>query len=157
MGLHPIGIDAGAEKGESCKKLGADSYIDFTTSKSIPDDVRNVTHDGLGPHAVILMTEQDKPFDQAIQYVRSSGTIVCIGMPAGTSVGLPIFEAVTRMISVKGSYVGTRQDTLEAVDFFRRGLVKEPYKIVGLSELQSVFKLMEENKITGRYVLDMSK
>lgn len=156
MGLHPIGIDAGAEKGESCKKLGAVAYVDFTASKSVPDEVRAATYDGLGPHAVILMSEQDKPFQQAMQYVRSSGTIVCIGM-AGTSVGLPVFEAVTRMISIRGSYVGTRQDTLEAVDFYRRGLVKEPYKIVGLSELQSVFELMRENKITGRYVLDMSK
>lgn len=157
MGLHPIGIDAGAEKGESCRKLGAVSYVDFTTSESVPDDVRAATHDGLGPQAVLLITEEDKPFQQAMAYVRSGGSIVCIGMPAGTSVGLPIFEAVTRMISVKGSYVGTRQDTLEAVDFFRRGLVEEPYKVVGLSELQNVFQLMGENKITGRYVLDMSK
>lgn len=157
MGLHVIGIDAGADKGESCKKLGAVSYVDFTTSKSVPDDVRAATHDGLGSHGVLLLTEQNKPFQQAMNYVRSHGTVVCIGMPPGTSVSLPVFDTVTRMISVKGSYVGTRQDTLEAVDFFRRGLVKAPYKLVGLSELQSVFDLMKENKITGRYVLDMSR
>ncbi|MBE3047505.1 zinc-dependent alcohol dehydrogenase [Candidatus Bathyarchaeota archaeon] len=157
MGLQAIGIDAGPEKGESCKKLGAASYVDFTTSKSVVNDVKAATHDGLGSHGVILMTEQDKPFQQAMQYVRSHGTVVCIGMPPGTSVSLPVFDTVTRMISVKGSYVGTRQDTQEAVDFFRRGLVKEPYKVVGLSELQGVYELMRENKITGRYVLDMSR
>ena len=157
MGLHSIGIDAGAEKGESCRKLGAAAYVDYTASTSLVDDVRAATHDGLGPHAVLLMTEANTPFQQAMGYVRSHGSIVCIGMPAGTSVSLPVFEAVTRMISVKGSYVGTRQDTLEAVDFFRRGLVREPYKVVGLSELQSVYDLMKENKVTGRYVLDMSR
>lgn len=156
MGLQPIGIDAGSSKGESCRKLGATAYVDFTVAKSVPDDVRAATHDGLGPHAVLLLTEQDKPFRQAISYVRSRGSIVCIGM-ADTSVGLPIFDAVTRMVSVKGSYVGSRLDTQEAVGFFRRGKIEAPYKLVGLSELEKVFELMRENKITGRYVLDMSR
>lgn len=61
------------------------------------------------------------------------------------------------MISIKGSYVGNRQDTAEAIDFFRRGLIKAPYKVVGLSQLQEVFDLMEAGKIAGRYVVDTSK
>jgi propanol-preferring alcohol dehydrogenase len=61
------------------------------------------------------------------------------------------------MINIKGSYVGNRQDTAEVIDFFRRGLIKAPYKVVGLSELQSVFDLMAENKIAGRYIVDTSK
>lgn len=61
------------------------------------------------------------------------------------------------MISIKGSYVGNRQDTAEALDFFRRGLIKAPFKTVGLSQLQDVYKLMEEGKIAGRYVVDTSR
>jgi propanol-preferring alcohol dehydrogenase len=61
------------------------------------------------------------------------------------------------MINIKGSYVGNRQDTVEAIDFFKRGLIKAPYKVVGLSELQNVFNLMSEGKIAGRYVVDTSK
>lgn len=61
------------------------------------------------------------------------------------------------MISIKGSYVGNRQDTAEALDFFRRGLIKAPFKTVGLSQLQEVYKLMEEGKIAGRYVVDTSR
>jgi propanol-preferring alcohol dehydrogenase len=61
------------------------------------------------------------------------------------------------MISFKGSYVGNRRDTAEALDFFRRGLINAPFKTVGLSELQSVFDLMQQGKIAGRYVLDTSK
>lgn len=156
MGLQPIGIDAGSEKGESCKALGATAYVDFIVSKSVVDDVRASTNDGLGPHAVLLLTEQDKPFRQAVGYVRSRGSVVCIGM-ADASVGLPVFDAVTRMVSVKGSYVGNRLDTQEAVYFFRRGRIQAPYRLVEMSELQSVFGLMRENKITGRYVLDMSR
>lgn len=46
------------------------------------------------------------------------------------------------MITIKGSYVGNRKDTSEALDFFRRGLVNIPVKTVGLSELQKVYDLM---------------
>lgn len=61
------------------------------------------------------------------------------------------------MVTIKGSYVGNRRDGAEAIEFFRRGLIKAPYKIVGLSELQKVYDLMHEGKIAGRYVLDTSK
>lgn len=61
------------------------------------------------------------------------------------------------MITIKGSYVGNRKDTAEALQFFRRGLIKAPYKVVGLSELQSIYDLMKQNKISGRYVVDTSR
>jgi propanol-preferring alcohol dehydrogenase len=61
------------------------------------------------------------------------------------------------MITIRGSYVGNRKDTSEAVEFFRRGLIKAPIKVVGLSELQQVYDLMRKGQIVGRYVLDTSK
>ncbi|KAH6891523.1 chaperonin 10-like protein [Thelonectria olida] len=153
MGLHPIAIDGGEEKGEACLKLGATTYIDFMTTKNIIADVKAATSEGLGPHAVLLLAASDRPFQQAIQYVRSAGTIVCIGMPAGGNYQVPVFDAVVRCINVVGSYVGNRQDTQEAIDFFARGMVRAPFKVAQLDELQSVFDMMKENKIVGRYVL----
>jgi len=61
------------------------------------------------------------------------------------------------MITIKGSYVGNRKDGQEAIDFFREGKIKAPFKVVGLSELQSVYDLMVKGQIAGRYVLDTSK
>ena len=57
----------------------------------------------------------------------------------------------------KGSYVGNRADTAEAIDFYRRGLIKVPFKTVGLSELNDVFKLMKAGQVVGRYVVDTSR
>lgn len=54
------------------------------------------------------------------------------------------------MVTIKGSYVGNRKDTSEALEFFRRGVIKAPFKTVGLSELQKVYDLMHEGKIAGR-------
>lgn len=69
----------------------------------------------------------------------------------------PLLQSVIKMVTIKGSYVGNRKDTAEALDFFRRGVIKAPFKTVGLSELQKVYDLMHEGKIAGRYVLDTSK
>ncbi|KAK3996224.1 putative alcohol dehydrogenase [Cladorrhinum sp. PSN332] len=158
MGLHVIAIDGGSEKGESCKKLGAEAYVDFMASRDLVADVRAASGSkAMGPHAVLLLAPAEKPFQQATDYVRSNGTVVCIGLPAGAKVSMPVFDTVVRMIQVKGSYVGSRQDMFEAVDFFVRGLVHAPIKTVGLSELGGVFDAMRENRVVGRYVLDTSR
>ena len=73
-----------------------------------------------------------------------------IGLPGNAFIKAPVFESVTRMISIKCSYVGNRQDTAEALDFFERGLIKAPYKVVGLSELQKGYEMMEKGQVVGR-------
>jgi len=157
MGLQTIAIDTGDDKKAACEKLGSKAFIDFAKSKDVVKDVQAATEDGEGPHAVLLVAVQEKPFQQAADYVRKRGTVVAIGLPANAFLKTPVFSTVLRMITIKGSYVGNRKDTAEAIDFYKRGLIKTPVKIVGLSELQDVFDLMHAGKITGRYVLDTSK
>lgn len=58
--------------------------------------------------------------------------------------------------------------------FYRRGVIKSPFKVIGMSELQKVsnrsktsrvfeltvlevYDMMHEGKIAGRYVVDTSK
>ncbi|PKS04915.1 hypothetical protein jhhlp_008280 [Lomentospora prolificans] len=157
MGLHPIAIDSGDDKAQACKALGAEAFVDFAKTKNLVEDVKAATPDGLGPHAVILLAVSEGPFQQAADYVRPYGSIVCIGLPANAYIKAPVFNTVIRMIKIKGSYVGNRQDTEEAIDFFARGLIKAPYKVVGLSELQKVYDMMKEMKVVGRYVVDTSR
>jgi len=157
MGLRIIAIDGGEEKAAMCKKLGADSYVDFQKSTNLVADVKAATVDGMGPHAVILFAVNEKPFQQAAEYVRPRGVVVMVGLPAGAYCRAPVFESVIKMIQIRGSYVGNRRDTAEALDFFQRGLINAPYKVVGLSELNMVYDLMHANKIAGRYVVDTSR
>lgn len=118
------------------------AYVDFTKSKDLVADVKAATPDGLGAHAVILLAVSEKPFQQATEYVRSRGTIIAIGLPPDASLKAPVFQTVVRMISIKGSYVGNRQDGVEALDFFARGLIKAPFKVAPLKDLPKIFELM---------------
>ncbi|KAG7704926.1 hypothetical protein KL950_004099 [Ogataea haglerorum] len=155
MGLRVLGIDGGEQKGEFIKKLGAEFYVDFTKEKDIVSAIQKMTNGG--PHGVINVSVSPAAISQSCQYVRTLGKVVLVGLPAGAVCESPVFEHVVKSIQIKGSYVGNRQDTTEAVDFFTRGLVRSPFQIAGLSELPEVFKKMEEGKIMGRYVLDTSK
>lgn len=73
MGLHVIAIDTGDEKKQMCmEKLGATSFVDFSSSKDVVKEVQAATEDGLGPHAVLLVAVNEKPFQQAaeVSYIR---------------------------------------------------------------------------------------
>lgn len=155
MGYRVVGIDGGADKGEFAKKMGAEAFVDFTKSKDIVKDVIDIT--GGGAHGVINVSVSERAIQQSVEYVRPLGTVVLVGLPAGAKVVAPVFDAVVKSVSIRGSYVGNRADSAEAIDFFSRGLITCPIKVVGLSELPDVYKLMEEGKILGRYVVDTYK
>lgn len=104
--------------------------------------MRAATPEGLGAHAVMLLAVTEKPYQQATDYTRPRGTIVAIGMPANAFLKAPVFTTVVKMIDIRGSYVGNRQDANEAVDFFARGLIKAPFKKASLEDLPKVFELM---------------
>ncbi|GME72807.1 unnamed protein product [[Candida] boidinii] len=155
MGLRVIGIDGGEEKGAFCKSLGAEAFVDFTKTKDIVKAIQEATNGG--PHGVINVSVSDAAISQSVEYVRPLGKVVLVGLPAHSVVKSPVFEHVVKSIEIRGSYVGNRLDTAEAIDFFRRGLVKATIKIIGLSELPKVYELMEQGAIIGRYVVDTSK
>lgn len=158
MGMNIIGIDSGAEKKAMlAKQLGVSSFVDFALTKDIVKDVQAATEDGLGPHGVILVAASELPFQQAAEYVRPRGTVVAVGLPPNAFLKAPVFGTVIKMVTIKGSYVGNRRDTQEALDFFRRGLINVQIKTIGLSELQVAYDAMEKGQIAGRYVVDTSK
>ncbi|VEU22254.1 DEKNAAC103308 [Brettanomyces naardenensis] len=155
MGLRVVGIDGGAEKGELATSLGAEAFIDFTKVPDVVKAVQEATNGG--PHGVINVSVSPKAMSQSVEYVRPLGKVVLVGLPADAVVDTKVFDHVIKSIQIRGSYVGNREDTAEALDFFNRGLVHSPIKVVGLSELADVYELMEQGKIAGRYVLDTSK
>jgi alcohol dehydrogenase, propanol-preferring len=155
MGFRVIGIDSGIEKKNEVMLLGGEHFVDFKESKDVVAEVKKVTEGG--PHAVVHCAVSEGVIAQSTEYVRPTGTIVLVGLPQNAYAKSEVFSHVVNSINIKGSYVGNREDGVEAIDFFRRGLVKSPIKIVGLSDLPEVFEKMKAQQIVGRYVLDTSR
>ncbi|AET40090.1 zinc-dependent alcohol dehydrogenase Ecym_5331 [Eremothecium cymbalariae DBVPG len=155
MGYRILGIDSGEEKKKLFKELGGEYFIDFAESKDVVAEVIKVTNGGA--HGVINVSVSEAAIAASAEYCRSNGTVVLVGLPAGAQMRSEVFSHVVKSISVVGSYVGNRADSREAIDFFTRGLVSAPIKVVGLSQLAEVYEKMEKGMIAGRYVVDTSK
>lgn len=57
-----------------------------------------------------------------------------------------LFSVVFRMITIKGSYVGTKEDTENALEFFLRNKMVMQCQIMDLEQLPHVYDLMEQGK-----------
>ncbi|KAF8602276.1 GroES-like protein [Ceratobasidium sp. AG-I] len=156
FGLRVIALDSGDEKKALCQKLGAESFVDFKTSPDIIEELKRVA-DGKGPHAAIVASASSAGYDQALQYLRPGGVLVAVGLPPGAKIEADVFWTVVRSITVKGSYVGNREDARQALDIAARGRVRTTFRVEPLASLPEVFKEMKEGKLAGRVVLDMWK
>ena len=75
------------------------------------------------------------------------------GLPPG-DFPAPIFDVVLKGLTIRGSIVGTRQDMVEALDFYARGLIHPTFSKRNLDDINAVFEEMHHGKIDGRVVID---
>ena len=105
-----------------------------------------------GAHGVLVTAVHPRAFDQALGAVRRGGTVVFNGLPPGTF-DADIFDIVLRAITVRGSIVGTRQDMIEALDFYARGQIHPTVHVETLDDINDIFDRMQRGAIEGRIVM----
>ncbi len=149
MGLHVVAIDVDDAKLELATKHGAEVTVNARTSDVIAEVVKATG----GVHGVLVTAVHPQAFGQAIGLARRGGTIVFNGLPPG-DFPAPIFDIVLKGLTIRGSIVGTRQDMVEALDFYARGLIKPTVAAAHLEDINDVFDRMERGKIDGRIVID---
>ncbi|NUP73772.1 MAG: zinc-binding dehydrogenase, partial [Sinomonas sp.] len=105
-----------------------------------------------GAHGVLVPAVHPAAFGQAIGMTRRGGTIVFNGLPPG-DFPAPIFDIVLKGLTIRGSIVGTRQDMVEALDFYARGQIHPTFHTRELEDINQVFDEMRHAKIDGRVVI----
>ncbi|BBY73264.1 zinc-dependent alcohol dehydrogenase [Mycolicibacterium parafortuitum] len=149
MGLRVVAIDVDDSKLDLATRLGAEVVVNARTA----DVVAEVQQATGGTHGVLVTAVHREAFGQAIGLARRGGTIVFVGLPPG-DFPAPIFDIVLKGLTIRGSIVGTRQDMVEAIDFFARGLVHPTVQTTRLDDINDVFDRMERGQIDGRVVID---
>jgi alcohol dehydrogenase, propanol-preferring len=137
-------------------ELGAQAFVDFSTSKDVFEELKKVTG-GLGPHAAIITSGDEWPFAHFSEYIRSHGTVVAIGIPTHGYLKSQMQDFCQKEATLRSTIVGNRFDLAEALEFYRRGLIKVPTQIVPMSKLHETLDLLDHSKVVGRYIVDPSK
>ncbi|KAH8105663.1 mannitol-1-phosphate dehydrogenase [Phellopilus nigrolimitatus] len=153
MGLRVVAIDAGVAKRDL--ELGAEKWIDFLESTNLIADVIRATEGGA--HAALVAAGGSSAYETAAAYLRRTGTLLAVGLPPGAMISVPVHLVVVRGLTIRGNFIGTRQQTIEAVNIAATSKVKCIYSIRGLSELNEVYEEMEKGQIAERVVLDIYK
>ena len=65
-----------------------------------------------------------------------------------------LFDLVADCVTVRGSFVGTRKDMAECLDFAVRGKVKADIELQPLSAINAVFDRLEKGEVPSRVVLE---
>ncbi|KAE9346091.1 Alcohol dehydrogenase 1 [Phytophthora fragariae] len=152
MGYRVIAIDTGADKRKLIESYGIKDFIDFKDG-NVRDKVLAATG-GRGAHATIVVASNPEAYDDALSFLRPHGTVMMVGLPKDAKVTADVFGSVLNAHRIIGSYVGNRQDSIEALKVAAGGDVSTNYSIEKLDNLPSVFERMEAGKLAGRVVLD---
>ncbi|CAM3701298.1 alcohol dehydrogenase catalytic domain-containing protein [Kibdelosporangium persicum] len=142
-------VDIEADKLDLALKLGAEQLVDASAG----DPAAVIQAQGGADVAIVLATAPSA-YEHALRSLRRGGRLVCVGIPAGGVLPVPIFDAVTRGISVIGSIVGTRQDLAEVFALHAAGrttVTAEPRK---LEQINEAFADVLANRVRARLVIE---
>ena len=153
MGLLVCAIDIDDGKLAHATRLGADFVINAKTGDPAAA-VKKAT--GRGAHGVLITAPSLIAFKRGVGMTRKLGTCVLVGLPPG-EFPIPLFEVVANCITIRGSFVGTRQDTADALAFAAAGKIKADIELEPLSAINQVFDRFENGDMASRVVLGLTQ
>ena len=150
MGLQVCAVDIDDGKLAHATMLGADMVVNASHGEPA-EAVKAGT--GGGAHGVLVTAVSLPAFTQAIAMTRKRGTCVLVGLPPG-NVPLPLFDVVANCITVRGSFVGNREDMAETLAFAAQGKVHADIELQPLSAINDVFDRLQHGTVPSRVVID---
>jgi propanol-preferring alcohol dehydrogenase len=152
MGLQVCAVDIDDDKLSLATEMGADLVVNAKHPAAI-EAVKKGTSGGA--HGVLITAPSLGAFKQGVAMTRKRGTCVLVGLPPG-DFPVPLFDVVANCITIRGSFVGNREDMAETLAFAAEGRVKADIELEPLSAINSIFTRLKEGKVAGRVVLDFT-
>jgi len=148
FGGEVIAVDIQDDKLELANSFGASTLINSAKE----DAVKRIRKMG-GAHVAVVTSGAKAAYDTAFYAVRSSGTLVVVGMP---SEDLSFPAIMMREITITSSATGTRDDLREVLEMAAGGKLRCLIETRPLDQVNDVFDQMRRAQITGRVVLTMN-
>ena len=149
QGAEIFAVDINEDKLAVAEAAGADRLINAATH----DAATTIEALGGADVAIVLAASPDA-FEQAFRSLRRGGRLICVGLPAGGTLHIPIFDLVLKGITVRGSIVGTRQDLAEVFELHAEGRTKVHSETRKLEEINEIFADILASRVPARVVLE---
>jgi len=152
MGLSICAVDIDDDKLAHATKLGADAVINARHGDPAAA-VAKIT--GGGAHGVLITAPSLPAFRQGIEMTRRTGTCVLVGLPPG-DFPVPLFDVVAKCITIRGSFVGTREDMAECLALTASGKVTADIELSRLASINDVLERLAHDQVASRVVIDFA-
>jgi propanol-preferring alcohol dehydrogenase len=144
-----VAVDVEAEKLDLATQLGADHVVNARTQ----DPVKEIQQLG-GADVAIVLAATPVAFDQALHSLRRGGRLICVALPAGGTLNVPIFETVLGGLSVIGSIVGTRNDLQDVFRMHEAGRTRVVASTRKLDDVNACFDDVLAGRVPARLVFE---
>ena len=169
MGLNVVGVDIDHDKLQLALEMGADATVNAKDEKAVTL-IQEGTPDHLGLHAVVVTAVSPASIGQAMQTLRRGGVCVLVGLRkfwveflldsmfiAPGDFPMNVCDTVVKGLTVRGSYVGTRQDLVECLNLAAKFKIQPHVEPTGLFGVNEAIERMKNGEIRGRVVVCISE
>jgi NADPH2:quinone reductase len=154
FGAEAIAAVGTPEKGKRLLSIGADHLV-YYREEDVVSRVMEITG-GEGVDIVLNSVGGDT-VQKSIDMLRPWGTLVIIGVIAGSEARVMLRRAYLKGIVITGTAGGNRWELAEALEMVRRGRIKLIYREYGFEEIPEAHRELEEGRVIGKLLIHVSK
>ncbi len=145
-GLRVAAVDVSEAKLALARGVGAEITV------MAENAARTLQKEYGGMDAAVVVTGSTAAAGQALRSLKRCGTAVLVGMAHGPA-ELPIVDTVLKGITIRGSFLGTRQDLGEVLHLAAAGIVRPHVETHPLTDAPALFERLGRGEIAGRAVI----
>jgi propanol-preferring alcohol dehydrogenase len=114
---------------------------------------RTLQKEAGGMDAAIVFTPNPAAIQQAVRSLKRGGTAVLVGISV-TNYELPLVDTIVKAITIRGSYLGTRQDLEQVFALAAEGNLKPHVETHAIEETPALLERLRLGQIPARAVIE---
>jgi alcohol dehydrogenase, propanol-preferring len=145
--LRVVAVDVSEEKLALAREVGAEVTVLAENAG------RSLQKDRGGVDAAVVFTASTAAIGQALRSLKRCGTLVLVGLAHG-SFEMPVVDTVLKGITIRGSFLGTREDLEHVFRLAAEGAVRPRIERHTIDEAPELLQRMHRGELVGRAVVE---
>jgi propanol-preferring alcohol dehydrogenase len=146
FGLSVAAVDTSEPKLELARQMGADLALDAK------DAGRTLQKRYGGLDGAIVLTASIPAVQEAFRSLKRTGVLVLVGL-TNDRYDMPVLDTILKGLTIRGSYLGTRQDLEEVFRLAESGRIRPHVETHALADVPELMEKMRRGELAGRAVV----